>query len=70
MEQTKKVAQQSIGLAKAMSLSAAAIDGVMAGKSLTQIIEALPAQERPIVQSLTFETLRQWQAARKIRSRN
>ena len=63
MEQTKKVAQQSIGLAKAMSLSAAAIDGVMAGKSLTQIIEALPTQERPIVQSLTFETLRQWQAA-------
>ncbi len=65
MEQTKKVAQQSIGLAKAMSLSAAAIDGVMAGKSLTQIIETLPAQERPIVQSLTFETLRQWQAAHK-----
>ena len=65
MEQTKKVAQQSIGLAKAMSLSAAAIDGVMAGKSLTQIIEALPTQERPIVQSLTFETLRQWQAAHK-----
>lgn len=63
MEQPRKAAQQSIGLAKAMSLSAAAIDGVMAGKSLTQIIEALPPQERPIVQSLTFETLRQWQVA-------
>ena len=65
MEQTRKATQQSIGLAKAMSLSAAAIDGVMAGKSLTQIIEALPTQERPIVQSLTFETLRQWQGAHK-----
>lgn len=63
MEQPRKAAQQSIGLAKAISLSAAAIDGVMAGKSLTQIIEALPPQERPIVQSLTFETLRQWQVA-------
>ena len=63
MEQPRKAAQQSIGLAKAMSLSATAIDGVMAGKSLTQIIEALPPQERPIVQSLTFETLRQWQVA-------
>ena len=65
MEQTRTATQQSIGLAKAMSLSAAAIDGVMAGKSLTQIIEALSPQERPIVQSLTFETLRRWRAAHK-----
>ena len=58
--------QQSIGLAKAISLSATAIDGIMAGQSLTQIIEDLPAQERPIVQSLTFETLRQWRGAHQL----
>ena len=60
MDQPGNSASQSIGLAKAISLSTQALEGVMAGKSLTQMIEALPARERPIVQSLTFETLRKW----------
>ena len=60
MDQTDSPALQSIGLAKAISLSTHAIGGVIVGKSLTEMIASLPARERPIVQSLTFETLRKW----------
>ncbi|CAM3677744.1 16S rRNA (cytosine(967)-C(5))-methyltransferase RsmB [Polynucleobacter arcticus] len=43
-----------------MTISAQAIGEVMAGRSLTEVLDQLDAHERPIVQSLTFDALRKW----------
>ena len=50
----------SLPLSQAITISAQAIGEVMAGRSLTEILEHLDAHERPIVQSLTFDALRKW----------
>ncbi|MBU3576607.1 16S rRNA (cytosine(967)-C(5))-methyltransferase RsmB [Polynucleobacter sp. UK-Kesae-W10] len=50
----------SLPLSEAITISAQAISEVMSGSSLTEVLEQLDAHERPIVQSLTFDTLRKW----------
>jgi 16S rRNA (cytosine967-C5)-methyltransferase len=51
---------RSLPLSEAITISAQAIGEVMAGRSLTEVLEQLDAHERPIVQSLTFDALRKW----------
>ena len=51
---------QNLPLSHAITIAAQAISEVMSGRSLTQVLEELEPQERPIVQSLTFDTLRRW----------
>jgi 16S rRNA (cytosine967-C5)-methyltransferase len=51
---------QNLPLSHAITIAAQAITEVMSGRSLTQVLEELEPQERPIVQSLTFDALRRW----------
>ena len=51
---------RSLPLSEAITISAQAIGEVMAGRSLTEVLDQLDAHERPIVQSLTFDALRKW----------
>ena len=55
-----KAPPQNLPLSQAITIAAQAIGEVMSGSSLTQILEELEPQERPIVQSITFDTLRRW----------
>jgi 16S rRNA (cytosine967-C5)-methyltransferase len=52
--------QQNLPLSQAITIAAQAIGEVMLGRSLTQVLEELEPAERPIVQSLTFDSLRRW----------
>ena len=51
---------QNLPLSQAITIAAQAIGEVMSGRSLTQVLEELEPQERPIVQSITFDTFRRW----------
>ena len=51
---------RSLPLSEAITIAAQAISEVMEGRSLTEVLDQLDAQERPIVQSLTFDALRKW----------
>ena len=50
----------NLPLFEAITISAQAIGEVMDGRSLTDVLDQLDAHERPIVQSLSFNTLRKW----------
>lgn len=50
----------SLPLAEALTIAAQALNEVMEGRSLTEVLEQLDAHERPIVQSLAFDALRKW----------
>ena len=54
------IEHRSLPLSQAVTLSAQAIGEVMAGRSLTEVLEQLDPHEKPIVQSLTFDALRKW----------
>ena len=55
-----KAPLQNLPLSQAITIAAQAIGEVMSGRSLTQVLEELEPQERPIVQSITFDTFRRW----------
>jgi 16S rRNA (cytosine967-C5)-methyltransferase len=57
---TDQKTSHSLPLSEAITISAQAIGEVMAGRSLTEVLDQLDAHERPIVQSLTFDALRKW----------
>jgi 16S rRNA (cytosine967-C5)-methyltransferase len=57
---TDQKTPRSLPLSEAITISAQAIGEVMAGRSLTEVLDQLDAHERPIVQSLTFDALRKW----------
>jgi len=57
---TEQKTSRSPPLSEAITISAQAIGEVMAGRSLTEVLDQLDAHERPIVQSLTFDALRKW----------
>jgi 16S rRNA (cytosine967-C5)-methyltransferase len=50
----------SLPLSEAITIAAQAIGEVINGRSLTEVLEELDPHERPIVQSLSFDTLRKW----------
>ena len=51
---------RSLPLSEAITIAAQAISEVMSGRSLTEVLDQLESHERPIVQSLSFDTLRKW----------
>jgi 16S rRNA (cytosine967-C5)-methyltransferase len=53
----------NLPLSQAITIAAQAISEVMSGRSLTQVLEELEPHERPIVQSITFDTFRRWTRA-------
>ena len=57
---TDQQTPRSLPLSEAITISAQAIGEVMAGRSLTEVLDQLDTHERPIVQSLSFDTLRKW----------
>jgi 16S rRNA (cytosine967-C5)-methyltransferase len=57
---TEQKTPRSLPLSEAITISAQAIGEVLAGRSLTEVLDQLDAHERPIVQSLTFDALRKW----------
>ena len=57
---TEQKTPRSLPLSEAITISAQAIGEVMAGRSLTEVLDQLDTHERPIVQSLTFDALRKW----------
>jgi 16S rRNA (cytosine967-C5)-methyltransferase len=57
---TDKKTPHSLPLSEAISIAAQAISEVMNGRSLTEVLDQLEPHERPIVQSLSFDTLRKW----------
>jgi len=50
----------NLPLFEAIAIAAQAITEVMHGRSLTEVLDQLEVQEKPIVQSLTFDALRKW----------
>ena len=57
---TDKKTPHSLLLSEAISIAAQAVGEVMSGRSLTEVLDQLEPYERPIVQSLSFDTLRKW----------
>jgi 16S rRNA (cytosine967-C5)-methyltransferase len=57
---SSKAPPQNLPLSQAITIAAQAIGEVMSGRSLTQVLEELEPRERPIVQSITFDTFRRW----------
>ena len=57
---TEQNTPKSLPLSTAITISAQAIGEVIKGRSLTDVLDELNAEERPIVQSLTFDSLRKW----------
>ena len=57
---TEQNISKELPLSTAITISAQAIGEVMKGRSLTEVLDELNADERPIVQSLTFDALRKW----------
>ena len=55
-----RISPHSLPLSEAISIAAQAVGEVMSGRSLTEVLDELDAHERPIVQSLSFDTLRKW----------
>ena len=55
-----RISPHSLPLSEAISIAAQAVGEVMRGRSLTEVLDELDAHERPIVQSLSFDTLRKW----------
>ena len=55
-----KAPPQNLPLSQAITIAAQAIGEVISGRSLTQVLDELEPQERPIVQSITFDTFRRW----------
>ncbi len=54
------IEHRSLRLSQAVTISAQAIGEVIAGRSLTEVLDQLDPHEKPIVQSLTFDALRKW----------
>ena len=57
---TDQKTPRSLPLSEAITIAAQAISEVMDGRSLTEVLDQLESHERPIVQSLSFDTLRKW----------
>ncbi|WP_251365345.1 16S rRNA (cytosine(967)-C(5))-methyltransferase RsmB [Polynucleobacter sp. MWH-P3-07-1] len=53
-------------MSEAITIAAQALGEVMHGRSLGEVLEQLSAQERPIVQSLTFDALRKWTSSQEL----
>ncbi len=58
-----------IALALLLNHSADMVQGVLAGRSLTELLAALPAPVRPATQALAFEVLRRLGGAQSVRAR-
>ncbi len=57
----------SLPLARLLGLTADAVQGVLAGRSLNDLLARVPADARPGVQALTFHVLRWWGGAHEVR---
>jgi 16S rRNA (cytosine967-C5)-methyltransferase len=51
---------RSLPLSEAITIAAQAVGEVLNGRSLTEVLDELEPHERPIVQSLSFDSLRKW----------
>lgn len=60
--------QHAAPLWRLLQTSAQALAGVMAGRSLTPLLEAVPMALRPGTQALAFAALRSWGRARALRA--
>ena len=58
MTDPKKI--RSLPLSEAITIAAQAVGEVLNGRSLTEVLDELEPHERPIVQSLSFDSLRKW----------
>lgn len=54
-------------LSRLLLLTADAVQGVAAGKSLNELLDRVPPDARPGVQALSFHVLRWWGSARELR---
>ena len=59
----------SLPLHQLLGLTADAVQAVMAGQSLTEVLSKTPADVRPGVQALSFHVLRLWGSAHTLRQR-
>ena len=63
---TERLVSHNLPLSEAITIAAQALGEVMHGRSLGGVLEQLSAQERPIVQSLTFDALRKWTSSQEL----
>ena len=63
---TERLVSHNLPLSEAITIAAQALGEVMHGRSLGEVLEQLSAQERPIVQSLTFDALRKWTSSQEL----
>ncbi|QWD83507.1 16S rRNA (cytosine(967)-C(5))-methyltransferase RsmB [Polynucleobacter sp. MWH-P3-07-1] len=63
---TERPVSHNLPLSEAITIAAQALGEVMHGRSLGEVLEQLSAQERPIVQSLTFDALRKWTSSQEL----
>ena len=63
---TERLVSHNLPLSEAITIAAQALGEVMHGRSLGEVLEQLSAQERPIVQSLTFDALRKWSSSQEL----
>lgn len=63
---TERLVSHNLPLSEAITIAAQALGEVMHGRSLGEVLEQLGAQERPIVQSLTFDALRKWTSSQEL----
>ena len=63
---TERLVSHNLPLSEAITIAAQVVGEVMHGRSLGEVLEQLSAQERPIVQSLTFDALRKWTSSQEL----
>ena len=63
---TERLVSHNLPLSEAITIAAQALGEVMHGRSLGEVLDQLSAQERPIVQSLTFDALRKWTSSQEL----
>jgi len=63
---TERAGSHNLPLSEAITIAAQALGEVMHGRSLGEVLDQLGAHERPIVQSLTFDSLRKWNASQEL----
>ena len=64
-----RVTGQSAPLWRLLQATASVVQAVRAGRSLTAELENVPGEIRPAVQSLSFQTMRQWGRAMALREK-
>jgi 16S rRNA (cytosine967-C5)-methyltransferase len=59
---------RALPLSHLIGLSAELVGAVAQGRSLTELLQQIPAQARPGVQALTFHVMRWWGSAQTVRA--